>query len=101
MYEHVFDIVDFNDKYETNGHQKFERLLNRFGLNRSENDTLHCEWINHSHTLILITENDPLTGKHSYDTSKPLRIGYLGHTEVLCEDQAALREFVNAFHQMN
>lgn len=101
MYEHIFDIINFNDKYEMNGLSKFESLLETFGLTLSTHSILHYEWVNHNHTLILITEYNPLTGEHAFEKQKTIHLGFLGYTEVLCEDKMLLGRFVNEVNKLS
>lgn len=95
MLDHVFETLDFNDRFQTNGHSKFQTLLTTFNLVLSPESDIYYEWVNHNHTLILITEYNPLTGQHALDNDKPLRVGVSGYTEILCEDSQLLDKIVS------
>jgi hypothetical protein len=98
VYQWGFDLTDFNP----NGKEKFQDLLDDFGMEFVPDEERQFTWKNKAGDLRLFTANNPFTGMHvgaSGTSCYGVQTGYLSYVGVECNSPNLLSTFLRAFRE--
>ncbi len=95
VYQWGFDLTDFNP----NGQEKFQDLIDDFGMEFVPDKERRFTWKNQAGDLRLFTVNNPITGLYHGDTTSRAETGYLAYVGVECNSPNLLSTFLKAFRE--
>jgi hypothetical protein len=82
-----------NECVQKSGVVKFQELLDIFNLKFKKEDDLGVQWTNEDNSIILVTANNPITGKHVF--RKDIEKGYLSSIGVSCKSTDDLQNVID------
>ncbi len=96
VYQWGFDLTDFNP----NGKEKFQGLLDDFGMEFVPDEERKFTWKNQAGDLRLFTANNPITGMYvGASNTSGVETGYLAFVGVECNSPNLLSTFLRAFRE--
>jgi hypothetical protein len=96
VYQLGFDLTDFNP----NGKEKFQDLLDDFGMEFVPEEERYFTWKNQAGDLRLFTANNPITGMYvGRPNTTYVNTGYLAYVGVECNSPNLLSNFLKAFRE--